>query len=269
MKIFAVRDEDDKPRKNLAYLFYHEKSKRFYVELPQDANEWDTPLLLSAYAMHGKLTVDAAASLLWVRQRIIPQDRQNIREILRDNGLKEYDEYKLLHLAKGRCAQDSYPLVPLKEENLPKEIEERLQRHIEDVIPLDDFNLLVFFKDGSTRKINLPELVGEDRLFAPVLKNDYLFRGVNVLADGFAIAWGKNLELTYDMLWQQGVEVPLTRKDFLSFVDYRVLTTSQATDLLDCTRQNINYLVDKDKLHTINKDDKVRLFLKQDLLEVG
>ena len=41
-----------------------------------------------------------------MQQRIVPTDRQNLGEILRDNGLKEYDEFELLMLATGRCAQD-------------------------------------------------------------------------------------------------------------------------------------------------------------------
>ena len=40
-------------------------------------------------------------SKIWVEQRIIPSDRQNIAEILRDNNLKEYDEFELLMLAMG------------------------------------------------------------------------------------------------------------------------------------------------------------------------
>lgn len=33
MKIFAVRDEDNTTNKAVAYLFYYEKEKRFYIEL--------------------------------------------------------------------------------------------------------------------------------------------------------------------------------------------------------------------------------------------
>ena len=43
-------------------------------------------------------------------------------KILRDNHLKEYDEYELLMLAMGRCAQDDYYLVPIDEKELPEEI---------------------------------------------------------------------------------------------------------------------------------------------------
>lgn len=32
MKIFAVRDEDNTTNKAVAYLFYYEKEKRFYID---------------------------------------------------------------------------------------------------------------------------------------------------------------------------------------------------------------------------------------------
>ena len=54
MKIFAVRDEDNTTNKAVAYLFYYEKEKRFYIELPEDADPWETPLILSSFLKKGK-----------------------------------------------------------------------------------------------------------------------------------------------------------------------------------------------------------------------
>ena len=106
MKIFAIRDESSQEQKDLAYLLYYEQEKRFYIELPENADAWETPLLLDSFVKRGETTVNSYWSKIWVQQRIVPPDRQNIGEILRDNHLKEYDEYALLMLAMGRCAQD-------------------------------------------------------------------------------------------------------------------------------------------------------------------
>lgn len=54
MKIFAVRDEDNTTNKAVAYLFYYEKEKRFYIELPEEADPWETPLILSSFLKKGK-----------------------------------------------------------------------------------------------------------------------------------------------------------------------------------------------------------------------
>ena len=125
MKIFVIRNEEDKTRKNLAYLIYYEKDKRFYIELPDDADIWETPLILSSRLKRGEKTINAYWSKIWVQQRIIPQDRQNLGRILKDNGLDSYDEFKLLAMTDGRCAQDYYYLTPVAEKDLPDYIKKR------------------------------------------------------------------------------------------------------------------------------------------------
>jgi len=47
----------------------------------------------------------------WIQGRICPPGRHNIREILKDNGLDEYDEFGLLMVTKGRCDKDGLYLV--------------------------------------------------------------------------------------------------------------------------------------------------------------
>jgi len=51
MKIFAIKS-DSTGEKVLGYLLYYEKADRFYIELPDEADEWDTPLLLSSFVMN-------------------------------------------------------------------------------------------------------------------------------------------------------------------------------------------------------------------------
>ncbi len=60
--------------------------------------------------------------MLLEQWRIIPTDQQNLGQVLKENGLKEYDEYSLLMLSMGRCAQDDYYLAPIEDGELPKEI---------------------------------------------------------------------------------------------------------------------------------------------------
>ena len=128
MKIFAIRDETDNTQKDLAYLLYQEDDKRFYIELPENADPWETPLLLASFAQKGEYTINSYWSKVWVQQRIVPPDRQNIAQILRDNGLKTYDEFSLLMLCSGRCGQDDYYLVPIDENALPGKVACRYNR---------------------------------------------------------------------------------------------------------------------------------------------
>ncbi len=126
MKIYVIRNNEDSPLKDLGYLFYFTENM-FYIELPKDINEWETPLILSSFVKKKQYTVGAYFTELWVQQRIIPIDRQNLGQILKDNNLKEYDEFQLLVLANGRCAQDEYYITEISEDELPLEIKERLK----------------------------------------------------------------------------------------------------------------------------------------------
>ena len=74
--------------KNLAYLIYYEKEKTFYIEIPDDADEWETPLILSSYLKKGEKTINSYHSRMWVQQRIVPTDRQNLGQILKENNLE-------------------------------------------------------------------------------------------------------------------------------------------------------------------------------------
>ena len=116
MKIFAIRDETDLSGKDLAYLLYYENAKQFYIELPENADPWQTPMVLSSFARKGETSINSYWSRLWVQQRIVPPDRQNIGMILKNAGLAYYDEYRLLVLGEGRCSQDELHIKKIGKE---------------------------------------------------------------------------------------------------------------------------------------------------------
>ena len=146
MIVFEIRDKAQKGRL-LGYLFYYEKSKRFFSELLEDTDEWTCPFIFSGFVKKGNYSIDSIWSGKFVNQRIIPQDRQNLGSILRENGLKEYDEFKLLQLSEGRCAQDELYLVRIQDKDIIPEVQNRLDKKVLDVMALEDYKALVFFRD--------------------------------------------------------------------------------------------------------------------------
>lgn len=267
MKVFAIRDESAQEQKDLAYVFYFERAKQFYIELPSDADEWETPLLLSSFVKRGKTTVDAYWSKVWVQQRIIPPDRQNITQILRDNHMKEYDEYVLLTMAMGRCAQDEYYLVPMREEELSDEIKGRFSMRIEEALPLDGSALLVFFRDGAVKKCNLRHYFDTTHPFQVLLRRPDYFQNVKVLPGGYGLTWDIHMSIMYAELYKIGKSVPLTMDDFKNFAAHKVVNVSEAAKLLDCSRQNILDLTKRGKLHPIHSSQKNTLYLKSDVIK--
>ena len=267
MKIFAIRDEEASVQKDLAYLMYYEQEKQFYIELPTDADEWETPLLLSSFVKRGEKTVGAYWSKLWVQQRIVPTDRQNLGQVLKVNGLDEYDEFSLLMLAKGRCAQDSYYLVPISPNELPEDFSQRYKEKVEDIIPLSGHSLLVFFRDGLARKCNVETILKGRAFSSPVLKDETLFCSVSVQTGGYGVCWGESLTIDDHTLYECGKVVPLTMDDFKRFISCRIVNTMEAAKLLECSKQNIEDLIRRDKLHPVKINARNKLFLKSEILQ--
>ena len=265
MKIFAIRDESTTEQKDLGYLLYYAKDKRFYIELPENADPWETPLLLSSFLKKGETSINSYWSKVWVQQRIVPTDRQNIGQILKKYNLSAYDEFDLLMIAKGRCAQDDYYLVPMSKDQLPREILQRFLTKIEDVIPLSNRNLLVFFSDGKVKKCSLKQYCTEHTQFGILLKNDAFFQNVKIQTGGFGVSWGENLMLSDRFLYDLGRAVPLSLEDFEHFVQLRVYTSAEATEYLGCSRQYLEQLRKRGKLHPIKESGKAVLYSKSEL----
>lgn len=300
MRIFAIRDDnipEDKgmPRKDLAWLFYYEREKMFFTELPDDADPWETPLLLSSFAERGEKTVGSYWSLRWVQQRIVPPDRQNIGMILRDNGLKEYDEFGLLMLAMGRCAQDDCYLAEIQEADLPESVRQRFLKRVEDVLPLENpqsencqsgsqqpeslqpgsckaencqtekRQLLVFFRDGTVKKCDLGDYFAGHPEFRILAERKHYFERVRPQTGGYGVTWDVNLNISDEELNRMGTEIPLTAADFKNYVMRNVINTAEACDLLGCSRQNINDLVKRGKLHPVKVWERNTLFWKNEV----
>lgn len=265
MRIFAIRDEELSRQDTLGYLLYYEKSRSFYIELPDDADPWETPMLLSSFLKRGEHTVSAYWSKMWVQQRIVPPDRQNLGQVLKANGLDEYDEFNLLMLAKGRCAQDSYFLVEIDEDQLPELLKRRWEKKVEDVLPIADNHLLVFFRDGIVKKCNIASLAKGNVALSPILRSNELFKGVAVQTDGYGISWGERMTISNSELYDNGENVPLSLDDFISFIANRVVNSAEAAEILGCSRQNIDDLTRRGMLHPVREDTRNKLYLKNEV----
>lgn len=111
-------------------LFYYEKEKNCIVELPEYLDEWTAPLLFTSYVKRKIYTIPRGISSLWVKERVIPSGRQNIKDILAQHHLQSYDEMKFLEISEGRCSQDNLYIKKIDE--LPDFVIKRQQKNILD-----------------------------------------------------------------------------------------------------------------------------------------
>lgn len=266
MTIFEIKDESNKDRL-LGYLFYYPKRKRFYTELLRSLDEWNAPFIFWGQVKKGEYSIGHEKSLEFVRQRIIPSDRQNIGMILRDNNITEYDEYRLLLLSQGRCAQDEIYLVKVDEESIVEEIKDRLTLKIRDVMALSGNRLMVFFKNYRTGIIDIEELRKEDRLFSRILSEKDIFSNVKMSPGGHGIEWGSSTSISAEELYEKCNEINISFEDIACFLNNRVIDTSEATKLLGCTRQYVNQLVNQNKIKPIKVGSNNNLFMRGDIEE--
>ena len=85
MIVFEIRNNAEN-RRLLGYLFYYDRSKRFFTELLSDTDEWSAPFIFAGHVKKGEYSIDSVWSKKFVNQRIIPPDRQNLGSILEQLG---------------------------------------------------------------------------------------------------------------------------------------------------------------------------------------
>ena len=105
LRNFALRDGNLDGRQ-VGTFTYDTEAKQFAMTIMEAVPKADLPLSLEGFANRNKYVLSHEDVLRWVRGRICPPGRHNIREILRDNGLKEYDEFSLLMVTKAKCGRD-------------------------------------------------------------------------------------------------------------------------------------------------------------------
>ncbi len=108
MRVFEIYDAAHRNRRPCARLICGGADGDVRIEIAPGVPAEQMPLMLALFAQRGQLEVPAEWALRWVGERVPPPGRQNIGEILRENGLARYDEIELLARAQGRSSQDDF-----------------------------------------------------------------------------------------------------------------------------------------------------------------
>lgn len=262
MKILLIRNRFKKDI-TLGYVLYFEKTKTFNIEIEKNATFEDLPIVLDLFASRGVYSLNSYYSKLWIEDRVVPIDRQNIGDILKEAGLDEYDLFKLLVLNQGRCTNDDYELI--KVNSLPDSITSRFIHKVLDVLALDNNELLCFFLNGECKKVDVNKLKESDHRFGLILKDANEFKKVHILPGGYGVSFDNDVFIEDDVLYKNGKTIDIKYDDFISFVKNNIVDTYEATQILECTRQNIDDLIKRGKISPIKSGKKNNLFIKEDI----
>ena len=271
MKIFEIIDGDKD--NSVGTLLYYEKERTCIVELQEYLDEWSAPFLFANYVKNKIYTIPRDVSALCVRGRVIPSGRQNISDILKVHHLKEYDEMKFLELSEGRCSQDEMYIRQL--DKLPEFVVERQQKNLSECVILGADNILCFFRDGNTRKIDLKKILKKDSVVQPldrlagldkVLDHDSLYKSGKIGTGGYFVTFNDSIDIPADILYGSGEEIPLGLGDFKTFVRHNIIDTTESCDMLECSRQNISYMVNQGQMSAVKEAVRGNLYLKGEIL---
>ena len=260
MKIFEIIDEENSL--SIGVLLYYEREKTFIIELREGLDEWNAPLLLTSYVNKGILTIPRDISKLWVKERIIPSGRQNIQSILKTHHLKEYDEMKFLELSKGRCSQDSLYIEKLND--LPAFVVMRQARNLTNCTILEGLTVLCFFADDTVKKINLTDLdyvSGIDK----IIDNYALFSSCKIGTGGYFMTFNDSIDIPCGVLYDSGIPIPFKPSEFLLFIKNNLADTTECCNLLECTRQNLAYMVKQGQITPVIENIKGNIYSKGDI----
>ena len=262
MKSYAIFDEALNRQTAIGYLFYFEKSRSFVIELCRNLDEWEAPLLFQKLVREGQYTVPRDIAFMWVKERIIPSGRQNIGSILKNHKLKEYSEIAMLNLSKGRSSQDACYIKEISSEEIPKHIADRMNQNLWECFVTDDNHLVCLFKDDLVKKIDLIKLAKYHSQLSHVIKNKALLERIKVGPGGYSLNFDDAIELQAMDLRDFPLTTPLGAKDFYAFMCRNIVDTTKACDMLQCSRQNLAYLVKEEKLKPVYGGTKENLYLK-------
>lgn len=261
MKIYEILDDENTI--SIGVLLYYEKQRAFIIELQENLDEWSAPLLMTSFVKKGIYTIPREISFLWVQERVIPSGRQNINDILKRYKLKTYDEMKLLELSDGRCSQDNLYIRRIEE--LPEYVIARKNKTVVECLVTEENTLLCFFADDTMRKIDLSEHIQVDGV-EKILANKELFQSAKVGVGGYSVVFNDSIDIPAAVLYEAGVKIQLKLSDFRAFVQKNVYDTTDSCNMLDCSRQNISYLVKQKQLTPIKEEVKGNLYLKGELI---
>lgn len=268
MRIYAIYDKESCGEMAIGYLLYYEKAEEYIIELREGLDEWEAPILFQSLVRRGIYTVPKDIALLWVRERVIPSGRQNIGSILKNAKLKQYNEMALLALSKGKCSQDNCYIEEIAEKELPEDIRMRWEKNIMDCFPTEDKQIICLFCDNTVRKVDLSMIAARNRDILHVLKNDRLLHSVKVGIGGYSIFFHEGIEISAAIVREQGILLPLSVKDILGFVRNNIVDTTTACDMLQCSRQNLSYLVKTERLIPVINGTKENLYIRGEIERV-
>ena len=114
LRTFKIVNDSFEPSDEHAILTYDEDLDQYAVHIPETVDCNELPAILSLLAKQGTRELNDKWARRFVKERVVPPDRQNIRTIMRQLHMKKYSEFPILEYTSGRCCMDDFYLQEIK-----------------------------------------------------------------------------------------------------------------------------------------------------------
>lgn len=258
MKTCLIKDEVN--NLELGFLFYFENKDIYIVELNDELKENDVPIFFLPFIKRNEYTIDIKWSKVFVEKRIVPSERQNINSILKNNNLKNYDEYKLLILSKGRCSQDDLS-VTAYDNDLPLWAKKRLENNIKTATYIDAHKYLLEV-GKEMMVVDIESYLKNNRTFFNLLNSQGTFKKI---PGGSGIYHDEQHFIMLKDLKTMEVKYLDEAKLYQRYFNSNIIDTNEASKILNCSRQYINSLVNNGRLDVYKELKSTKLFKLNDI----
>lgn len=118
MRRFFIKEDNGlaAEQKEYAVLSYDEEKDLYHISIPLSVDPDNLPAIPGILARKGIREIDDKWARRFVKERVVPPDRQNIGMILRELGMGYYSEFPLLVYTSGRCAMDDFFIEEIMEQ---------------------------------------------------------------------------------------------------------------------------------------------------------
>lgn len=243
MRIFSIRNRIS----IYGYLFVNDKYDDCYMELNEGIEDY--PIFFQSFIDKKKYTINSYWTYKWINERIVPYERRNINDILKDNNIPYYNEVLLLISSKGHSSMDDNYIEEVKIQDLDDRVKKRMEYHIIDFI-YEKNQLIVFLKNNITYLI---ENINEEEVpFLSIFGNEIVY----------------NSKVKYDYLYikDNGKKFSLNYNSLINYINTNVLASKDIINELGFSRQYLNTLKKNNKIIVLDNDlyikNNVKLYKK-------
>lgn len=261
MKLCKITDETR--HISVGLLYFYEKSDTYIIELSPDLSLEDAPIFFDSFLRRKKFTVGPAESRRFVESRIVPRDRQNLRSILENAGMREYEPFRLLLLAEGRCSQDDCVIRPISSE--PDWMAGRKKQWLVEADALPDRRYYFSFRDGTEGIAALEPLVRNDRTLAVILQKYDELSAAKLIGGGRTVDFGSGRILMSNAVYDNGLlELPRPG-DREAILQGSLVDVPDLCSELGVSRQYINRRIQEEGIQPFRKCGGNNLYLRKDV----